>query len=224
MNFRISGQRVHLSSKVRYLGVILQENLEREQHLNTLTPKLNRALGLLAKIRHYLPKSLLKTICFSFFNSHLIYACQIWGQREDLINKISAIQDKAIRIINFKPKNYPAGKLYQSNKILKLRDYIRLINSMYVKSVLEDTHLRIFTYVFKKANEIHNYTTRLSLRNSVKITQPKTETYGRYSIKHQCTTSWNNLQTHISIDVVTKSDTKVKNALMNYFLLTYDRD
>ena len=106
---------------MRYLGVILQENLEWEQHLNTLTPKLNRALGLLAKIRHYLPKSLLKTIYFSFFNSHLTYACQIWGQGEDLINKISAIQDKAIRVINFKPKDYPAGKLYQSNKILKLR-------------------------------------------------------------------------------------------------------
>ena len=41
MNLRISDQRVHLSSKVRYLGVVLQENLEWEQHLNTLTPKLN---------------------------------------------------------------------------------------------------------------------------------------------------------------------------------------
>ena len=185
MNFRISDQRVHLSCKVRHLEVILQENLEWEQHLNPVIPKLNRALRLLAKVRYYVPKSLLKTKYFSLFNSHLIYACQMWGQREDLINKISDIQNKAIRIINFKPKNYPGGKLYQSNKILKLRDYIGLANSICVKSVLEDSHLRIFTDIFKKVNEIHNYTTRLSLRNSVKITQPKTETYGRYSIKHQ---------------------------------------
>ena len=75
------------------------------------------------------------------------------GQREDLI-KICAIQDKAIRIINFKPKICPAGNLYQSNKILKLRDYIRLINSKYVKSVLENSRLRIFTDLFGKANEI----------------------------------------------------------------------
>ena len=33
MNFRISSQRVHLSSKVRYLGVTLQENLGWEQTL-----------------------------------------------------------------------------------------------------------------------------------------------------------------------------------------------
>ena len=95
---------------------------------------------------------------------------------------------------------------------------------MYVKSVLEDSHLRIFTDVFKKANEIHNYATRLFLRNSVKITQLKTETYGRYFVKHQCATSWNNLLTHINIDMLTESDTKVNSALMNYFLLTYDRD
>ena len=78
-----------------------------------------------------------------------------------------------------------------------LQDYIRLINSMYVKSVLEDSHLRIFTKVFKKVNEIHNYATRPFLRNSVNITQPNTETYDRYSIKHQCATSWNNLLTRM---------------------------
>ena len=38
---------------------------------------------------------------------------------------------------------------------------------MYVKSVLEDSYLRIFAGGFKKANEIQNYATRLSLKNSV---------------------------------------------------------
>ena len=95
---------------------------------------------------------------------------------------------------------------------------------MCVKSVLGDSHLRIFTDIFDKANEIRNYATRLSLPNSVKITQPKTETYGRYSIKHQCAASWNNLLTYITIDMVTESDTKVKSPLMIYFLSTYNED
>ena len=41
---------------------------------------------------------------------------------------------------------------------------------------------------------------------------------------NQCAISWNNLLAHINIDMVTESDTKVKNALMNYFLSTHDRD
>ena len=95
---------------------------------------------------------------------------------------------------------------------------------MYVKSVLEDSHLRIFTAIFKKANTTHNYATRLYLQNSVKITQPKTETYGRYSIKQQYATSWNNLLAHTNIDMVTENNTKVKSALMNYFLLMYGKE
>ena len=95
---------------------------------------------------------------------------------------------------------------------------------MFVKSVLENSQLRIFTDVFEQANEIRNYGNILSLGNLVKITQPKSRTYCRYSIKHQCATSSNNLLTHINIDMVTGSDAKIKNALINYFLSTYDRD
>ena len=59
--------------------------------------------------------------------------------------------------------------------------------------------------------------TRLSLWNSVKITQPKKETYGRYSIKHQWghhfTMEQPPTNTNINIDIVTESDTKVKDSL-----------
>ena len=81
------------------------------------------------------------------------------GQQGGLINKISAIQDKVIGIINFKPKNYPTGNLLikQNPKIKGLK----LIDIFYVckKSVAEDSHLRMFTNKFDKANEIHNYAT-----------------------------------------------------------------
>ena len=150
MNFRIGDQRVHLSSTVRYLGVILHENPVWEQHLNTLTEKLNRELGLLAKIWHHFLKSLLKTIHFSLFNSQLVHASQIWGQHEVLI---SAIQDKAIRNINFKTKNYFTGNFYQSNKVLKLGHNIRWINSMYVKKCSKrHPSKNISKHTWEKAN------------------------------------------------------------------------
>ena len=45
--------------------------------------------------------------------SHLIYACQIWGQNFNTSNKIQALQDKAVRIINFTANNY-FGELYKN--------------------------------------------------------------------------------------------------------------
>ena len=61
-NFRVSGQQIHLKNTVKYLGVYLNDSLLWDTHLTVLLFKLNRAVGLLAKIRHYTPKLLLKTI------------------------------------------------------------------------------------------------------------------------------------------------------------------
>ena len=84
LNFRISGQKIEISDTIKYLGLHLQDTLEWENHLKVIIKKLQRAIGLLSKIRHYVPKWLLRTIYFSLFNSHLIYGCEIWG-REKLV-------------------------------------------------------------------------------------------------------------------------------------------
>ena len=103
LNFRISGEKINTSSTVNYLGVLLNENLQWQTHTDSLITKLSTAVGLLSKIR-YVPKYLLRTIYFSIFNPHMIYACQVWGQNEAKIKQISELQVKALRIINFKPK------------------------------------------------------------------------------------------------------------------------
>ena len=66
----------------------------------------------------------------------MTYTCQVWGQNEAKVKQISELQDKALRIINFKRKNHPVSKLYKSNQILKLTDYIKLLNFMFVKDTL----------------------------------------------------------------------------------------
>ena len=166
LNFRISGEKINTSSTVNYLGVLLHENLQWQTHIDSLITKLSTAVGLLSKIRYYVPKYLLRTIYFSIFNSHMIYTCQVWGQNEAKIKQISELQDKALRIINFKPKNYPVSELYKSNEILKLTDYIKLLNCMFVKNTLSANQIPIFNNFFKKTNEIHSHNTRHTSRNS----------------------------------------------------------
>ena len=150
LNFRISGEKINTSSTVNYLGVLLHENLQWQTHIDSLITKLSRAVGLLSKIRYYVPKCLLRTIYFSIFNSHMIYTCQVWGQNEAKIKQISELQDKALKIINFKTKNHPVSELYKSNEILKLTDYIKLLNCMFVKDTLSANHIPIFNNFFKK--------------------------------------------------------------------------
>ena len=52
LNFKIKGEKINLSSTVKYLGLILHEHLEWQGHINSLLIKFNMAAGLLSKIRH----------------------------------------------------------------------------------------------------------------------------------------------------------------------------
>ena len=124
---------------MKYLCVYLNDSLTWDTHLTVLLPKLNRAVGLIAKIRHYTPKPLLKTMDYPLFNSHLTYSCQIWGQtKTDLFRKINKLKDKALRIIKFLPKGISINDKYKNSKILKLQDYISLQNALLVKDYFDE--------------------------------------------------------------------------------------
>ena len=95
VNLRVSDQKINPTTNVRDLGIHLNNSLTWEIHFKNLQTKLNRAIGLLSKIRHYTPKSLLKMIYFSLSNSNLIYACQIWGQsKTKLFQEIEKLKTK----------------------------------------------------------------------------------------------------------------------------------
>ena len=58
----------------KYLGVYLDENLSGESHCEELIKKLNRANGMLAKAKQFVPLNELKNVYHAIFPSHLMVA------------------------------------------------------------------------------------------------------------------------------------------------------
>ena len=54
MNFRISGQKINIICKTKYLGLILDEHLTLKYHLENLKLKLNRASCILSLKKNYI--------------------------------------------------------------------------------------------------------------------------------------------------------------------------
>ena len=180
-------KKIEISDSIKYLGLHLQDTLDWDTHLNVIIKKLQRAIGLLSKVRHYVPKWLLRTIYFSLFNSHLIYGCEVWGQREtQLFRNIQELQDEAIRIINFKFDDYEVNSIYHDNKILKIADFIALKNALFVKDSLQGNTPDSLQKIFILAGEMHDHGTRNARNNLVDIPQVRTQTYGHFSIKSGC--------------------------------------
>ena len=130
-----------------------EESLDWNFHLNSLRLKLNKAIGFLCKIRHYFPKFLLKTLYYTILHSRFIYTSQIWGLNFNALNKIQALQDKAVRIINFKANNYDVGEHYKNDKILRISDYIKLLNCLFIRDILTNSSIpplpKLFCYIRK---------------------------------------------------------------------------
>ena len=118
---------------------------------------------MLCKIRHYVPKDELKSIYYAIFSSHMTYGCQVWGQKSNAVHikLISNLQDKAIRIISFKPYRSTRNPLYKDSKILKLEDFIRLQNCLLIHDYLHNTLPECFQDYYFKQN-----TMQVQTRNS----------------------------------------------------------
>ena len=78
-NVNLKGIKIQKSLSTKYLGVILDENLDWKLHIKYLHTKLSQAVGILAKLRHYLNRKNLVVIYYVFFYSHILYGILGWG-------------------------------------------------------------------------------------------------------------------------------------------------
>ena len=91
----------------------------------------------------------------------------MWDQNENCLKKLSSLQNTAIRIINFKEQDFPINELNYANGILKIKDYIHLINFLFVRDVLSNESLEVFSNYFTKSDDFHDHMTQHSSRHSV---------------------------------------------------------
>ena len=128
----LNGKKLYPTKTIKS-GVHLDDILSGEPHCEDLMKKLNRANGMLAKARHFVPLKELKNIYHAIFSSHLMYGCQIWTQKLNSVSdKISILQKKAMRIMTFSDFNTHSDPLFKKLEILKFKDYIVLQNCTFV--------------------------------------------------------------------------------------------
>ena len=157
-----------------------------------LRQKLNRTNGLLAKLRHRVSSSLLKTIYFVFFDSHLRYTAKIWGQgSNNVVDMIEGTQNKALRIISFKDRTESLDPLYAKHTSSKLQNIITLNNCLFIYDQLCDNLPNAFSNYFKLLKNQHRDNRRDSNPFNLNVPKVNTKTYGSNSIKIKAIKNWN---------------------------------
>ena len=224
LKIKIDGKRLIPSEYIKYLGVIIDQHLTWGNHIDNIAGRLSRSVGMLSKIRHYVNESTLRMIYFGIFSSIMTYSVQIWGQIESInVNRISKLQDKAIRIINFANFWNSRNPLYFKSKILKLSDRIKLQNFLYVYDSLKGNLPSVLNNNYRYIHNIHDYNTRITLLKNVYLPKARTQIYGIMSATYQSGSYWNEiLKLYSNIDFINKSRIFCKKFITNHLLQNYN--
>ena len=144
-NITLKIQKNAISEKnhVKYLGIMIDAGLTWQAHIDTISNKLSRAIGLLYKIRPYVNIQILKMLYYSLIFSHLNYAVEIWGSTHNIyLNQILILQKRAIRLLSHCDKRLedhslqPSDPLFYKLQIHKIQDIFILRTSKFVFNCL----------------------------------------------------------------------------------------
>ena len=125
--FKLNGKRLVSTHSVKYLGVLIDEHLLWNKQIALIKMRLNRAIGMLSKLRINSNFNILKTAYHSLFESHLQHGTQLWGQKNnEIITTFRKLQNRALRKITFKERHDPISCVYKECKILKFPDILNL--------------------------------------------------------------------------------------------------
>ena len=182
-----------------------------EQHLKILKTKLSRGIGLLAKARYYLTPNLLRTLYYAIFDSYLRYKCQIWSQQKSQnITDILDLQQKALRIMNFKSKFTSWKPLFKKLNILTFPDMVRsehcLLVLRKINQILPTNLMNNFLFTENQ----HNHNTRTTNNWNLTFPQVNTTSYGLNSVTYKIAKDWNSIQNEIDFNFTENHLSQIK--------------
>ena len=112
---KIRNHKIKKVDNVRFLGVIIDEKLTWEHHIENLTKKLNLSMIIIKRIAKFVSKSEYMKIYDSLFKSHLSYCISTWGGIPAYkLQDVFRIQKRVIRLLFGKQYTFDHAGFYET--------------------------------------------------------------------------------------------------------------
>ena len=202
---KIASNEIHYRSSEKFLGVVLDDRIKFNLHVSMLCNKVSRAVGVLYKLRDYLPLPTLISLYYTFVYPYFVYCNVIWGHTfRTHLKPLEILQKKVIRIINHAPYNSHTNNLFFTNKILKLNEI-----NLFFQSV----------HVYKSYDDFPSFSHSYSTRNHSNLNPAFQRTVStQRSLRYSALTIWNQLPPDIkNAPTLSIFKNKLKSHLINKY-------
>ena len=119
LDLNINGSTIDQVSTFKFLGLHINSQLTWQTHINEISKRISRVIGLLYKMQNILPKNILLSLYNTLILPHINYCILSWGKKSD---SILLLQKRAIRAIasaGYRAHSEPLFKIYN---VLKVTD------------------------------------------------------------------------------------------------------
>ena len=215
-NLKIDDHDLKFSTHVKYLGILIDEFLAWNYQFEQLASKLSRANGIMAKLRHFVPQPVLKTIYYAIFHSHLSYASIVWGQSLSQNSRIGKLQKKCLRIISFSNFNAETQPLFANLGIPRLQNWIFKCNITLVYETLNKISPVALQSILNFKTLSHQHDTRNRSLKLLERRKAKTLNFGLKSIQYQSLLNWNQLLLYSKKDLQNLSPYMIKKKIDDF--------
>ena len=150
-------------SSIKFLGVCVDNKLSWKCHVDNICKTISRNLGVMNRLKKYLPSSALMTLYSSLILPYLNYGLLAWGNtNQTLLDKLLLLQKKSLRIVFNLHTREHTDPFFSNHKILKIKDLYAFQLGQFMFKYNSNHLPKIFHNLFHRNSHVHNYPTRRS--------------------------------------------------------------
>ena len=142
-------------------GVIIDQHLSWKHHINYIALKISRNIGIISRLRHFVPLKTLLSIYNSLISPYISYGLIAWGQAsKSHLEKLLILQKRAVRLINFLPFRTHAIPYFAQSNILPITMPYFKLSSILMFDITTNSAPQNICNLFTLTQDIHQYNTR----------------------------------------------------------------
>lgn len=125
----------------KYLGIQLDPILSWINHIKVVEKRVSSYLGILWRVRLFVPRKILLKYYFAYIHSQLNYLISVWGRTASShLVKLQTLQNRCLKIIFNKPLLYSTLTLYSDacHSVLPLTNLCDIQTTLFVHDVINN--------------------------------------------------------------------------------------
>jgi hypothetical protein len=178
---QLGGQYIDRVNHTTFLGVIIEDTLTWNLHVNNICNKVSKSMGILYRARQVLYGQTLLTLYNALIKPHFMYCITVWGNTcKTYLHKLHLMQKKIIRIISYSQFHVHTAPLLQKFDILNIYQLNQYFVGLFIyRSLHHELATSLCNMFVRNVNARNSFNLRSKYykkkisQQSIKIAGPK---------------------------------------------------